>query len=318
MATLIYESEILETVKEIDLLEAMKEGFIQYSNGNAIVPPVGELIFEEPPGETHIKYGYIKGKESYTIKIASGFPANSEIGISSSQGMMLLFSQLTGAVMAVLLDNGRLTDLRTAAAGALVAKYFAPQKITSVGILGTGIQARLHLEFHVRQTNCKIVWLWGRSNGKAQLMKEEYPELDIHLAESPSEVARNANLIVTTTASKEPLLDEVDVQPGTHITAVGSDTPKKRELSGRLLKKADVLISDSIPQSEARGEIFQSVRDGSISRENVVELGSALQDVNLLRTNDQQITIADLTGVAVQDIMIAEAVYSQYLNQTNQ
>lgn len=316
MVTIIHENEISEIVKDIDLVGAMREGFVQYSDGNAVVPPVGELLFEEPPGETHLKYGYIKGKEFYTIKIASGFPDNADLGISSSQGMMILFSQKTGETKAVLLDNGKLTDLRTAAAGALVARYFGPSKITALGVLGTGIQARLQLELLLNQTNCKTVWIWGRSKEKAALLKELYSkDITVWIAETPSEVAENCNLIVTTTSAEVPLLEESDIKEGTHITAVGSDTRHKRELGPAVLQKADIVISDSISQAAARGEIFQAVQEGSITMDSVVELGKALQSKDLQRANDQQITIADLTGVAVQDIMIAEAVYSNYITR---
>ncbi|MEP1095778.1 MAG: hypothetical protein ABJG78_11755 [Cyclobacteriaceae bacterium] len=316
MVTVIEEKEILDIVKQVDLVKAMEEGFIQYSNGNTVVPPVGELLFEEPPGETHIKYGYIKNRNNYTIKIASGFPSNTAKDIPSSQGMMLLFSQKTGETKAILLDNGKLTDLRTAAAGALVARYFAPKSITSVGILGAGIQARLQLGFLIQETECTSVWLWGRNVEKVKsMMGELEQELDVHLASSPAELAANANLIVTTTPSKEPLLHENDIRSGTHITAVGSDTAEKQELDANILKKADIVIADSLPQSKVRGEIYQAAKSGAISNEKPIELGSAIQSSALQRTDDQQITVADLTGVAVQDIMIAEAVYSQYLKQ---
>ncbi|MEP5612302.1 MAG: hypothetical protein ABJP45_08630 [Cyclobacteriaceae bacterium] len=316
MVTIIEEKDILEIVKSIDLVSSMKDGFIQYSNGRTIIPPVGELLFEEPVGETHIKYGYIKNTEHYTIKIASGFPGNSSLGIPSSQGVMLLFSQNTGETKAILLDNGKLTNLRTAAAGALVAKYFKPKTVTAIGILGTGIQARLQLNFVLKKTACKSVWIWGRNTEKARLMSEELdPHLDVQIANSPSEVAMYCNFIVTTTPSKTPLLRETDIQSGTHITAVGSDTPEKQELEAGILQKSDIVIADSIPQSNARGEIFHAVQEGAINPDQVIELGNALQNPELQRTNDRQITVADLTGVAVQDIMIAEAVYSNYLLQ---
>ncbi len=316
MAVIIPEAEINELVKSVDLLEAMKEGFIQYSNGNAVVPPVGELLFDQPSGETHIKYGYIKEKDFYTIKIASGFPQNSELGISSSQGMMVLFSQKSGEAKAVLLDNGRLTDLRTAAAGTLVAKHFAPKKVSAIGVIGTGIQARLQLDLHLANIDCDSVWIWGRNQEKAYGLVEQYKNISIHVAETPSKLAEHSNVIVTTTSSTEPILRRGDIQAGTLVTAVGSDTPHKRELGAGVLAKADLVISDSLSQAKARGEVFQAVKDGSVSAKDVIELGSALQDKSLQRTNDEQIIVADLTGVAVQDIMIVEAVYMQYLNRS--
>jgi len=314
MAKVIRLNDIKSMLKSIDVVTEMEEGFKQYSNGNTVVPPVGELLFDNPKGDTHIKYGYIKDDDFYVVKIASGFYENSKLGIPSSQGLMLVFNQKTGQPEAILLDEGHLTDIRTAAAGALAGKYFAPKKIKAIGIIGTGIQARLQLEY-LQQTNpCKTVWVWGRSAENAEKFKEDLSsKYIINIAKNPTEVAENCNLIVTTTPSEKALLKANDIQPGTHITAVGSDTASKQELESELLNKADLVIADSIPQSKNRGEIFRAIKDGLLSDEKVVELGTAIQNPSLQRLNDNQISIVDLTGVAVQDIMIASAVYRNYL-----
>jgi ornithine cyclodeaminase len=313
MTTIIELPDILGLLDKIDIVAAMQHGFIQYSNGNAVVPPVGELLFEKPVGDAHIKYGYIKNDEYYCIKVASGFYQNPKLGISSSQGLMLLFSQQTGVPVAVLLDEGFLTDIRTAAAGALAAKYFAPSTVEAIGLLGSGIQARQQLKLLRQQTDCRRVWVWSRSRDNCQQFADELgDEYNIQIAASPSEVAQHCNLIVCTTPSVTPLLMGGDIRPGTHITAVGSDTEHKQELHTDVLAKADKVIADSLPQSQSRGEIYQATLAGAVAREQVCELGTALQNTALQRNNDSQITIVDLTGVAVQDVMIATAVFQQY------
>ncbi|WP_411029742.1 hypothetical protein [Spongiimicrobium sp. 3-5] len=316
MAIIINKEEIFSIVKSIDVVSAMEEGFVQYSNGNTVVPPVAELLFDNPKGETHIKYGYINDDDYFCIKIASGFYGNTAMGISSSQGMMLLFSQKTGETKAVLLDDGHLTNIRTAAAGALAAKYFAPKNIKAIGIIGTGIQGRLQLQFLQKSTTCRTVWIWDRNKEIALQYKDELKaDFDIHIAEDPSEVAKHCNVIVTTTPAQEPLLRAADILPGTHITAVGADTPGKQELESTLFKRADLIIADSISQSKSRGEIYRAFKDGLLPATKVVELGTAIQNKALQRTGEDQITIVDLTGVAVQDIMIAKAVYEGYINR---
>ena len=256
MAKIIQLAEIKSILKSLDVIDEMEKGFIQYSNGNAVVPPVGELIFDDPPGDVHIKYGYIKKEEFYVIKIASGFYENPKLGIPSGQGLMLLFNQKTGELKAVLLDEGHLTDIRTAAAGALAAKYFAPEDLKAIGIIGTGVQARLQLAYLQKYTPCRSVWIWGRDKDHARQMKSELdPGFEVHLASTCAEVARNANLIVTTTPSEKPLLHHSDIQTGTLIVAVGSDTPDKQELDSEILRLADLVIADSLPQSKSRGEI---------------------------------------------------------------
>jgi len=313
MTTIINKQDILDIVKYLDVVAAMEEGFIAYSNGKTVVPPVGELIFEEGKGETHIKYGYIKQDDYYVVKIASGFAGNTALGLPTSQGIMLLFSQKTGGIVAVLLDEGSLTDIRTAAAGALVSKYFAPKKVNAIGIVGTGLQAELQLKFLQDHVDCRTVWVWGRNIKKAETYKEKLGgEYDIHIAKTTAELAHNCNLIITTTPAHGPLISVDDLQLGTHITAMGSDTPHKQELDARILAKADIVIADSLPQSQSRGEIYQAVKSGSLSHDKVIELGAAIQDKSLQRTNDKQITVADLTGVAVQDIMITKAVFLEY------
>lgn len=314
MATIISLDQIKSIVKDIDLVNAMEEGFIQYSNGNTVVPPVGELLFDKPKGDVHIKYGYIKNDDYYVIKIASGFYGNPGLGLPSGQGLMLLFDQKSGVPRAVLLDEGYLTDIRTAAAGALAAKFFAPKNIKAIGIIGTGIQANLQLQYLQQHTPCKTVWVWGRNlEATRKFVDRHTSEFNIQMAESPSELASHANLIVTTTPSEVALLKANDVQKGTHITAVGSDTEQKQELESELLLKADLVIADSLPQSKSRGEVYRATKDGVLKADEVIELGTAIQQEQLQRTNDQQITVVDLTGVAVQDIMIAKAVYNNYI-----
>ena len=313
---IINKNEIEAIVKSIDVVSEMEKGFIAYSNGATVVPPVGELLFDDPEGETHIKYGYIKGNDYYVIKIASGFPDNRKIGKPSGQGMMLIFSQKTGEPEAFLLDDGLLTDIRTAAAGALAAKYFAPKKVEAIGIIGTGVQAKLQLEYLKNHIDCNTVWVWGRSQHNTKKYADELdPSYTIHIAQTPSDVAKRCNLIITTTSSNTALLNEEDIRPGTHITAVGSDTAEKQELDCGILKKADLVIADSITQSKQRGEIYQALKMGFISVEDIIELGVAIQNETLQRSNNEQITVCDLTGVAVQDIMIATEVLTKFKNK---
>ena len=159
----ILDKQTIENIlKNLELVPMIEDGFIAYSEGKSIVPPVGELTFDEPPGDVHIKYGYIIGDEYYVIKIASGFWHNEKYGISNGQGMMLLFSQKTGEPKAMLLDDALLTDIRTAIAGQICAQRLT-NKIEMIGVLGTGLQARLQVEYLSSVTECRQVMVWGRS-----------------------------------------------------------------------------------------------------------------------------------------------------------
>ncbi|MEZ5306548.1 MAG: hypothetical protein R2684_05305 [Pyrinomonadaceae bacterium] len=300
--------EIIEALSGIDLVAEMEKAFVAYSRGLAVVPPVGEMILEK--GEVHIKYGYIRGDKYYLIKIASGFYKNQDNGLPNGNGMILLFDQETGVPSHILLDEGHLTDLRTAAAGALAAKHFAPENIVCIGIIGTGVQARLQLELLKEVTSCRDVIAWGRDKAKTIAFRDDVRQSDFtcDFADSPRELASSSNLIVTTTASKIPLLTLSDIKPGTHITAIGSDTPEKQELAEDLIRGADLVVADSISQSKLRGEIFKANDSDAASPVEALELGDAIANDRCYQNDGSQITITDLTGVAVQDIKIANAV----------
>ncbi len=308
---LITLDQIKQALPSINLIESIEAGFAAYSQGRAVVPPVGELIMEEPPGDVHIKYGYLSGDDYYVIKIASGFYDNPKLNLPSSNGLMLLFSQKTGELQSILLDEGHLTDLRTAVAGAIAAKYLAPKSVRGIGIVGTGIQARLQLQFLAQVTDCRQVVVWGRSQDKLDAYHAEMAPhgFSIKTTLDMAELGAACNLIVTTTPASKPLLLAEHVQPGTHITAVGADAPHKQELELTILQQADLIVADSIPQCLVRGEIYQAIEASAITRDRLVELGQVILGEAAGRTSDDQLTIADLTGVAVQDIQIAKAIY---------
>jgi ornithine cyclodeaminase len=304
-------SQIKEALKNIDPIQAIEEGFVAYSQGKVVVPPVGEMIFKRPPGDVHIKYGYITGDEYYVIKIASGFEENIKHNLPTCLGLMLVFKQKTGELACILLDEGYLTNIRTAAAGAVVAKYLAPKNVRRVGIFGAGSQGKMQLEYLRSTVDCDDVIVWGINQQELNDYKKAVEPLgcNIQTTQDAEDIAATCNLIVTATPSKSPLLRAEQIRKGTHITAVGSDTTEKQELDSKILQMADIVAADSISQCQTRGEISQALKAGLIKKENLVELGNVIGNRELQRSSDEQITIADLTGVAVQDIQISKAVY---------
>ena len=301
--------EIKAVLPSLDLMPAIEAGFVAYSEGRAVVPTIGELLLAK--GEVHIKYGYLRQDEYYVIKIASGFYANPKIGLPSSNGLMLLFSQETGELLSILLDEGHLTDVRTGVAGAIAAKYLAPTNVERIGIVGTGTQARLQLEYLKQVTACRQVLVWGRGELQLERYRRDMEPhgFVIETTRDGADVLRTCSLVVTATPATAPLLHVADLQPGTHITAVGSDTPEKQELDPAILARADVVVADSVSQCLERGEIHKAILSGHITQDDLVELGDVIAGNAAGRTSEEQITVADLTGVAVQDIKIAATVY---------
>ena len=304
MTTVYTRQEIERVIQPKQVIAAMERAFVAYSNGQAVIPPVGQLDFEDPPGDCHIKYGYLKHGSTFTIKIATGFWKNPERGLASSNGVVLVFSSQTGELLTIFQDEGYLTDMRTAAAGAVAAKYLAPPGVGCIGVIGAGIQARLQLEYLREVTACRQVKLWARTADRAHALT--VPGFDIAVVASPAEVAASARLIVTTTPSRDWLLGAADVKPGTHITAVGADGGGKQELDPKLFALAKVRAVDSLTQCSKYGDSARALEQGLIEMNDLVELGRLIQDPSLRRRGERDISIADLTGVAVQDMAIAE------------
>ena len=281
---------ISDALESIDLLEEMRSAFIAYSSGRAVIPPVGELIIDEsPPGEVHIKYGYVRGGEHYVVKIASGFPGNHALGLPPGNGMMILFDVTSGAIASILLDEGHLTDIRTAAAGALASSVLGVPG-SRVGIVGTGVQARLQAVQHANALDFQDMMVWGRSLGRCSALASDLEAhgLKVDIAESIDELAEHCRTIVTCTASHEPLLKPSMIRPGTHVTAVGSDTPEKQELDSRILGAADLVVVDSLSQGVIRGEVARSIDAGTIDSGDVVELGQVLDASRTGRSNPDE------------------------------
>ena len=303
--------QIKQTVARLDITKYIEEGFVAYSQGRVIVPPVGELIFENPPGDVHIKYGYIKDDDYFAIKIASGFYENFKLDLPTSDGLILLFSQQHGTLVSILLDECYLTNVRTAVAGQVVAKYMAPAKIDCIGVFGTGIQGRMQVEYLKPHTDCSDIIVWGRHQDNLDTYKRDMQKLGytVQTTLDAGEVTAKCGLIITATASKTPLIDVKQIRPGTHITAMGSDTHVKQELDPKILQIADVVVADSIEQCLTRGEISKALQAGLINKEDLIEIGDVIAGRQSGRTSNEQITVADLTGVAVQDIQIAKAVH---------
>ena len=311
MTNIINLDEIKVNLEKINLIEIIEDGFVAYSQGKVVIPPVGEMIFDEPPGECHIKYGFIKEDDYFVIKVATGFYDNPKINLPAFDGLMLLFSQKTGQLLSILLDEGHLTNIRTASAGAIAAKYMAPKNVKRIGVFGAGTHGRLQPIYLQKVLNCNNIITWGLNQEELDVYEKDMKELgfQVQTTQDPEDITSSCNLIVTCTPSKEPLIFADQIRKGTHITAIGSDTAEKQELDSTILKNADRLVVDSIEQCMSRGESFKAMNDGLINKEKMIELGHMIMKKEYQRQSEEEITVVDLTGVAIQDIQIAKAVW---------
>ena len=296
-----------------ELIPIIEEAFVSLSKGSVMMPPIMRIDIEKYHGESDIKAAYIEGLDSFAIKIASGFFDNPKLGLPSSNGLMVLLDSQTGVVKSVLLDEGYLTDTRTAIAGAIATKYLSNQNANTVGIIGAGIQATLQLQAIMLVRKINKITVWARDKIKANQFLDSFKdlEIDLHMASSCKELASLSEIIVTTTPSKKPLLEFDWIKKGTHITAMGSDAEHKNEIDPRMLKYCDQYVPDNQSQTSALGELHHALKKNLISsQEKFNDLGDIINDPNLGRKNKEDITICDLTGTGVQDTAIARFTFN--------
>jgi ornithine cyclodeaminase len=317
---ILREPEIRALLDPRACISAMEEAFAAYSTGRAQLPAVIHLDIPENDvtgnrGEIHIKAGYLNGGPYYAVKMVSGFLNNPQRGLPANDGMVVLFDAQTGSPAAFLLDNGFITDFRTGAAGAAAAKHLARQKLATVAVIGTGVQARYQIAMLSMVRNFSEVRVWGRDPQKAQACADDLaklsdiPTCNFAVTETAREAVKDADVVITVTASCQPLVRASWLKPGVTLIAVGSDGPDKQELDTDVLARADKIVADSILQCLRLGEIHHAVEAGAIAKEKVyAELGEITAGLKPGRTADDEIIVCDLTGVGVQDVAAASLV----------
>ncbi len=305
----IYTKNEIEKALDIPfLMQEIEVGIRLANKEKALIAPISFMHFDSPKGDVHIKSAAFLDGEMYVVKIASSFYQNPLLGLPSSNGSMLLFSQKTGELITILLDEGLLTNLRTGLAGAIAAKYLAPSPITTIGIIGTGTQAKEQL-FHLQDiTPCRNALVWGRDPLKAKKFASDpcLKAFSITVCENIEEITQNCNLIVTTTPSSKPLLFGHQLRPGTHVTAIGADDLGKQELDETVFDCADLIIVDSLSQCSGYGDLSHAK---NVDLNSVIELGKWVQEPQERQAH--WITVADLTGLAIEDLQIAKAIYTK-------
>ncbi|MGH9408645.1 MAG: ornithine cyclodeaminase family protein [Vicinamibacterales bacterium] len=308
MLPIIEEPALRRTITPGVAVEAMRDAFRADGEGRTHVPAVINLDIPGAHGEFHVKTAYIDGVAYIAVKIASGFYDNPARGLPSGSGLMVVLNASTGMPAALLLDNGFLTDIRTGAAGALAADVLARRTIETVGVIGSGVQARYQVRClrEVRQFARVIVW--GRHAQSVGACIDELcaAGFDAAARPTPEAICRDADVLITATPAREPLVRAEWLRPGQHVTAVGSDAPGKQELEAACLSRADLVVVDRLTQCAAFGELRHAIDAGGVRADAVhAELGEIVAGRKRGRTRDDEITIADLTGVGFQDTAVA-------------
>lgn len=314
MSLIVTESELRGCMRlDEEGLGAIEDAFIRYANGEARVPPVIGIEVPEQNGACDVKGAYMSGFPYFAIKISTRYFDNQRrFGISTANGMMALMNAENGVPEVVLLDNGYLTHIRTALAGALVAKYLAKRDPTVVGLIGAGNQARLQARALRMVRPFQRVLVYNHIPEEAEKYAREMPEVlgcPVSAVREAEEAVCPADVVITSTPSTVPLVRAEWLQAGAHVTALGADAPHKQELDPLVFQRADVVVCDSPVQCALRGDLHHALEAGTISADRVLELGVVCAGRERGRTRDDEVTVCDLTGVGVQDTAIATLAY---------
>ena len=298
---------------DLGVVDCVENAFHALATKSVVMPPIMRLDILENNGEIDVKTAYIPGVDSLAIKISPGFFDNPKLGLPSVNGLMVLFSTRTGMVEALLLDNGYLTDLRTAAAGAVAAKYLSRADSRRAAILGAGVQAGLQLEALTLVRDIESASIWARDPGRAAAAAEKLSRRLGIPVEARSEVAAatdGADIVVTTTPADRPLLLAEHIGAGQHITAMGSDAEHKHEIDSRIIAGEARYFCDRLSQVRTLGELHHAIDDGLVAADaEFTELGQVIAHQRPGRDTTDEITICDLTGTGIQDTAIATLAF---------
>jgi ornithine cyclodeaminase/alanine dehydrogenase-like protein (mu-crystallin family) len=302
--------ELRACVRFEDLVEPVSRAF-QDSSARLVQNGLVVMFPGDSPasGDVYVKTGTIKGCSIYIVKVSPWFAVNVERG-ERQGGFIGVFDSRTGQTLALLDEQHYLSDIRTAAAGSLAARVLAPARVTTAAVLGAGVQAYWQSQALYRERPFEVLLIWARSAEKAQRLKERLtgalPNVEIRVAQDIEATVRRCDVLMTTTLSREPIVQGEWLREGQHITAVGADDASKCELDLASLKRARVVV-DSLESTAVNGDIGRAIQSGQYTLDEVSgELGEVLAGRKAGRVSDLDITIAKLVGIGVQDLIAAE------------
>ena len=307
---ILAERELREVVGlDRDIVDCIESAFATLAGGAVVMPPILSMGIPDFHGEVDVKTAYVPGVDSFAVKVSPGFFDNPKIGLPTTSGLMILFSSRTGVLEAVLLENGYLTDIRTAAAGAVAARCLSREDSANACILGAGAQAKLQLQALALVRPIRNATIWARDTDKSASAAEEMEKtmgIPVASVADPEAAVSSADIIVTTTAAKAPVLMADWMRSGQHITAMGSDQDDKNELDPGCFDKATLYVPDRLSQTEILGELRSAIEAGVVSPgAGFAELGDIVAGNVAGRNHPGDITICDLTGTGMQDTAIA-------------
>lgn len=305
--------EVKQCITMSQAITAMEKAFIQLANKQAKLPLRTGISIDEEEALTLTMPAYLAQDKALGLKVASIFPKNSALNKPTITGFIMLLDASTGEPKA-LMDAGYLTALRTGAVSGLATQYFSMDNSTHVAIIGSGVQAETQLEAVANVREIKEVSVWSRNIKNAEQFAEKYAhQYSIKVHERVALAVKNADIICTATGSVEPLIHLSDLKPHVHVNAIGSHTPKMKEISSEVLKNAVVIVDQLDAVMAESGEIISAVQENKIEQEDIIEIGHWL--INKQPEYKKETTVFKSVGLSIQDLSVASVVYQNALNK---
>ncbi|WP_340818675.1 alanine dehydrogenase [Methanolobus sp. WCC4] len=304
------QSDVKSVIDMSSTLSAVENGFREHGLKKVQMPPKSYLYFTEHNGDLRTMPSFMEEQDIAGVKIVNVHPDNREKGLPTVMAVIVLNSTETGAPLAMM-DGTHITDMRTGASGGVAAKYLARPDSRIVGMVGAGGQARTQLLALAEVMDIEEVKINSRNMSHCTSFAKDMKQF-VSCDFTPVENIKDAcdcDVLVTTTPVREPIVRSEWINEGTHINAIGADAMGKQELDSSLLKRSRIIVDD-IVQASHSGEINVPLSNGDISEADIsCELGEVVAGVKVGRQSDEDITIFDSTGLAVQDLVTANMVY---------
>jgi len=310
---LLGDREVRALLTMEDAIKAVEDVFKEKNLGRVQTPLKTFLFYEKYNGDHRFMPAYLEKLDIAGVKIVNTYPENrKKYGLPTVAGIIVLATPKTGEILAIL-DATWITVVKTAAASAVATKYLARNNSETLGLVGAGLQAIAHIEAFAQVMKLKKVKVWSRTRETAekflQRMTKQCSEIRFSMAKDVKEAVKDSDVVATITPSRQPVVMVDWVKLGTHINAMGADAPGKQELDPEILKKAKIVVDD-LEHSSHSGEINVPLAQGIISEEDIYgEIGEIALGRKPGRASTNEITVFASTGVAIQDIAVAEVVY---------
>jgi ornithine cyclodeaminase len=307
MPVLLTESDVRQVLSMPDLIDAMSRALGAFSSGGVTQPVRTTLEIGADPAFFAVMPAALPEPAAMGAKLVTVYHRNHDRGLPSHLATIVLLDHATGALVG-LVDGRYITEARTAAVSAVSARLLACRDASTLAILGSGVQAKSHLEAirHVVSLSEVRVWSPTRAHCDAFAKEHSTPGVPVRAAASASEAARGAHIIVLATASKTPVLDTADVADGAHICAVGACRPDQREMTTALVKRARVFVDSRAGALKEAGDVLLPIGEGAITADHIAgELGDLVGGDVKGRTSTSDVTIFKSLGMAVEDVVAA-------------